>query len=108
MGKVKMKISLGLIGSVFCAPTPVIIGGNDARDGQFPHQVALVSSGSHYCGGSIIAPTKVMSAAHCKQTRGTLSAGAGSATRTMQPQIKSFTTSGQLAHPNYNSRTIDY
>ena len=50
----------------------------------------MSSNGSHYCGGSIIAPTKVMSAAHCKQTGNRLSAGAGSATRTNQPQNKSF------------------
>ena len=40
--------------------SPVIIGGQNAVDGQFPWQVTLKrSTGSHYCGGSIIAPTKV-------------------------------------------------
>lgn len=40
--------------------SPAIIGGKNAADGQFPWQVTLArSSGSHYCGGSILAPTKV-------------------------------------------------
>ena len=40
--------------------SPAIIGGKNAVDGQFPWQVTLArSSGSHYCGGSILAPTKV-------------------------------------------------
>ena len=40
--------------------SPAIIGGNNAVDGQFPWQVTLVRpTGSHYYGGSILAPTKV-------------------------------------------------
>ena len=71
-----------------------------------------------------------MCAAHCKQT-GSLTAGAGSATRSNQRQTKVKKTSSipkikkkslkktknkkknqsvsnQLSHPSYNSRTIDY
>ena len=56
----KMKVFAGLVASALAAPTPVIIGGQDAVDGQFPHQVTLKrSSGSHYCGGSIIGADKV-------------------------------------------------
>merc|ERR1712110_22845 len=101
----KMKIFVGLLASALGAPAPAIIGGSNASDGQFPHQVTLQNRGSHYCGGSIINTNKVMCAAHCKQS-GTLTAGAGSASRTRQRQTKNFTT--QLAHPSYNSRTIDY
>ena len=66
-----MKVSTVLFASSMAAPhlpeqaTPLSIGsriinGNDARDGQFPWQVTLQDlSGFHYCGGSILAPTKV-------------------------------------------------
>ena len=69
-----MKFSTVLFASATAAPTseqaaeqatPLSIGsriinGNDARDGQFPWQVTLQDlSGFHYCGGSILAPTKV-------------------------------------------------
>ena len=47
-----------------------------------------------------------MCAAHCKQSLNTWTAGAGSATRTQQRQTKSGRF--QLAHPSYNSKTIDY
>ena len=68
-----------LVGASHAAPSK-IIGGQNAYDGQFPHQVTLKrSSGSHYCGGSIIAPDKVMCAAHCKQSNDNWTAGAGSA-----------------------------
>lgn len=44
-----------------------IIGGVAAKRGQFPNQVAILrSSGSIYCGGSILTESIVLTAAHCK------------------------------------------
>ena len=75
-----------MIGASYAAPSK-IIGGNDAYDGQFPFQVTLKrSSGSHYCGGSIISSDKVMCAAHCKQSNDNWTAGAGSAINNHQRQ----------------------
>ena len=55
-----MKVFVGLVVSAVASPVPVIIGGKNASDGQFPHQVTLKkASGSHYCGGSIINTNKV-------------------------------------------------
>ncbi|MDP9191338.1 MAG: serine protease [Acidobacteriota bacterium] len=47
-----------------------IIGGQPATEGQFPWQVALISAGyqpqdGQFCGGSVIAPDWVVTAAHC-------------------------------------------
>jgi trypsin len=42
-----------------------IVGGFEAKDGQFPHQIALLSYGSFTCGGSIIKKNWVLTAAHC-------------------------------------------
>ena len=36
-----MKVCIGLVVTVFGVPAPVIIGGKNASDGQFPHQVTL-------------------------------------------------------------------
>ena len=59
------------------------------------HQVTLQvtlkrSSGSHYCGGSIISADKVMCAAHCKQSNDNWTAGAGSAVNAYQRQGKNY------------------
>lgn len=42
-----------------------IVGGYPASPGQFPHQVSLQLNGQHACGGSIISPYTILTAAHC-------------------------------------------
>ena len=62
-------------GGVVRAPAPVsprIVGGSPVSNGQFPFQAALLAQSfgnndfqRQYCGGSLITPTQVMTAAHC-------------------------------------------
>ncbi|KAJ3592092.1 hypothetical protein NHX12_007221 [Muraenolepis orangiensis] len=42
-----------------------IVGGNGSTLGQFPWQVSLHFKSKHVCGGSIIAPQWILTAAHC-------------------------------------------
>lgn len=45
-----------------------IVGGSNAKEGQFPYIVSLryiPKNEKHYCGGSIISNSYVVSAAHC-------------------------------------------
>lgn len=44
---------------------PKIIGGTAVPDDAYPFMVSLQSSGSSFCGGSLLAPRIVMTAAHC-------------------------------------------
>ncbi|XP_056608844.1 trypsin-2-like [Triplophysa dalaica] len=47
-----------------------IVGGGDATSGSWPWQVSIqrISTGSHFCGGSIINKDWILSAAHCFQS----------------------------------------
>ncbi|XP_064900339.1 serine protease 33-like [Columba livia] len=54
-------------GEVPCG-TPVrsrVVGGRGARAGQWPWQVSVSFRGRHVCGGALVAPRWVLSAAHC-------------------------------------------
>ena len=57
----------GLAGTPSVAPAAAIIGGEEAEPGEFPFQVALVTAASrfHFCGGTFISRSWVMTAAHC-------------------------------------------
>ncbi|XP_038209474.1 coagulation factor IX-like [Zerene cesonia] len=49
-------------------PETKIVGGEKARAGTFPYQVSLRKNDTkefHFCGGSIIRPMWIMTAAHC-------------------------------------------
>ncbi|XP_070393997.1 trypsin-1-like [Dermacentor albipictus] len=58
-------------GAVQCGesrtPGRRIVGGREAMPGEFPWQVALRIRGYVFCGGSIVSPTEVVTAAHCVQ-----------------------------------------
>lgn len=45
--------------------SPRIIGGEVAKIQDFNWQAALLYNSQHFCGGSIVEPTKILTAAHC-------------------------------------------
>uniref|UniRef100_A0A8C7ZKF1 Peptidase S1 domain-containing protein n=1 Tax=Oryzias sinensis TaxID=183150 RepID=A0A8C7ZKF1_9TELE len=46
-------------------PFPRIIGGNETDIKDYPWQVSLQNNGQHTCGGSLVSPRWVVTAAHC-------------------------------------------
>ncbi|XP_077303209.1 serine protease 33-like [Lithobates pipiens] len=78
MGTLTVLILITTVGNAFsdsdfsvCGSPLVssrIVGGTDALDGEWPWQVAVIdkeSDGEYLCGGSLISPEWVMTAAHC-------------------------------------------
>lgn len=43
----------------------LIIGGEEISIRQFPWQVSIAAGSLHICGGTILSPTKILTAAHC-------------------------------------------
>lgn len=46
-------------------PTAMIIGGEEAEQGEFPATVSISYQGAHMCGGVLLDSTTVLTAAHC-------------------------------------------
>ncbi|CAF2780861.1 unnamed protein product [Rotaria sp. Silwood2] len=86
-----------------------IVGGESAVDLSWGWAISLQRSGSHFCGGSIISPLHIITAAHCVPNSATIISGAKvvasidilSQSTSSTAQVRSITN--VFSHPNYNS-----
>lgn len=81
-----------------------IIGGQEATEGRYSYAVSLQDDYGHFCGGSLIAPDVVLSAAHC----------AGGEYKVVIGRHDLRTDGGdeveidlELSHPDYDDDTTD-
>jgi trypsin len=91
------------------APWVKVVGGVNAVSGDAPYQIAMLRAGSFTCGGSLIAPNKVLTAAHCvfgyENQPTTFTVRYNTLDRTTGPTI---TVQKVNRHAQYSSSTIDY
>ncbi|WP_369411322.1 S1 family serine peptidase [Deinococcus betulae] len=95
-------------GQKTAALTPQVIGGTPSATGARPYQVALLSGGRQFCGGTLISDQWVLTAAHCVSGTSvtSISVRAGSLSATSGGQLKTV-ASGRV-HPSYTDVTRGY
>lgn len=85
-----------------------IVGGQPTTIEEHPHQISLRLEGRHICGGSIISPTRILTAAHCVQPDAapeiySILAGTSNRTDVVNGQLRQITHFAR--HPNYDPNT---
>uniref|UniRef100_A0A673URK5 Chymotrypsin like n=1 Tax=Suricata suricatta TaxID=37032 RepID=A0A673URK5_SURSU len=114
-----LTLSLGLLGSSWGCGIPAIkpvlsfsqriVNGENAVPGSWPWQVSLQeSSGFHFCGGSLISQSWVVTAAHCKVTPGRHFVVLGEYDRSSNAEpLQVLSISKAITHPSWNPTTLN-
>jgi trypsin len=82
---------------------PRIIGGDEAQSGRYSYTVSLQDKMGHFCGGSLIAPDVVLTAAHC--AGGSYNVIIGRHDLGDSSQGESIPMKAEIKHPKYDDRT---
>jgi trypsin len=93
---------LAAVAATFAAPSAeAVVNGTRVAEGERSFMAALLSDGSQFCGGSVIAPQLVMTAAHCVSDGSAegLSVSVGSTDWTAGTEIP---VTEVIVHPDYD------
>jgi len=99
------------VGLIIPEPRNLIVGGVEAPEGRYSYAVSLkdVRTGSHYCGGSLISKSIILTAAHCVALDESFTVVIGRHNLTDDTVGDEVTISEKVLHPIYNMMaSVDY
>ncbi|NBU72025.1 MAG: serine protease [Bacteroidetes bacterium] len=104
----KLSFYVGLLATFFALnQDSKIVGGIEAGKNEFPFIVSLQMGTSHFCGGSLIAPKWVLTAAHCIYTNSLVARGRVviGAHRLDDSGLEIHKIKRAIKHPRYQERS---
>ncbi|XP_036413472.1 transmembrane protease serine 4a isoform X2 [Colossoma macropomum] len=110
----KKTCSYGSVVTLSCsdcgprAPESRIVGGQSALIENWPWQVSLQQNGQHTCGGTLVSPNWVVTAAHCFTSMGEVSRWRVMAGRTYLSTLGGSSVDKIIVNDNYNAARNDY
>lgn len=87
-----------------------IVGGDDANPGDFPYQVSLrdvYATAFHFCGGAIIRPNWILTAAHCVDGDEPEEILVVVGTHLISGSDRYYNVSALVVHPGYDQETSE-
>jgi len=89
-------------------PEKRIVGGVEAPQDRFPYMVALINAdNTQYCGGALIAPNWVLSAAHCRSLGASVIISRSNLGQTFE-SFERIYIDYEVRHPEYNQFTNEH